>query len=53
MVDGGRVAGWSDSDNNATQPGWGLGLAGFGNKLGVKKTPNKNNTLKFNTLPTE
>ena len=25
-------AGWSDSDNNATHPGWGLGLAKVGNK---------------------
>ena len=30
--DGGWLAGWSDSDNNATQPGWGFGLAELGNK---------------------
>ena len=29
----GWLDGWSDSDNNATQPGWGLGLAELGKKL--------------------
>ena len=28
---GGWLDGWSDSDNNATQPGWGLGLTELGN----------------------
>ena len=30
MADGGWLDGWSDSDNNATQLGW--GLAELGNK---------------------